>query len=108
MSARLSHPYVGVGRSDVFVTVDLNGVDVPGASRTPVNLALVIDRSGSMAGFKLQQAKMAARQLVSQLKATDRLAVVHYGGDVKSMDGVFCTEANKERLLRFIDNIWDE
>ncbi len=108
MSARLSHPYVGAGRSDLFVTVDLNGVDVPGASRSPVNLALVIDRSGSMSGFKLQQAKMAARQLVSQLKATDRLAIVHYGGDVKSMDGVFCTEANKEKLLRYIDNIWDE
>src|SRR5689334_6322714 len=46
MSARLSHPYVGVGLSDVFVTIDLNGVDVPGATRTPVNLALVIDRSG--------------------------------------------------------------
>jgi len=108
MSARLSHPYVGAGRSDLFVTVDLNGVDVPGQGRSPVNLALVIDRSGSMSGFKLQQAKMAARQLVSQLKATDRLAIVHYGGDVKSMDGVFCTEANKEKLLRYIDNIWDE
>ena len=108
MSARLSHPYVGAGTSDLFVTIDLNGVEVPGATRTPVNLALVIDRSGSMSGFKLQQAKMAARQLVSQLKATDRLAIVHYGGDVKSMDGVFCTETNKEKLLRYIDNIWDE
>jgi Ca-activated chloride channel homolog len=108
MSARLSHPYVGTGTSDVFVTIELNGVEVPGATRTPVNLALVIDRSGSMSGFKLQQAKMAARQLVSQLKPTDRLAIVHYGGDVKSMDGVFCTEANKEKLLRYIDNIWDE
>ncbi len=108
MSARLSHPYVGLGQSDVFVTVDLNGVDVPGATRSPVNLALVMDRSGSMGGYKLQQAKEAARQLVMQLKPTDRLAVVHFGGDVKSMDGVFCTPQNKEKLLRFIDNIWDE
>jgi Ca-activated chloride channel family protein len=61
-----------------------------------------------MNGFKLSQAKQAARQLVSQLKATDRLAIVHFGGDVKSMDGVFCTESNKEKLLRYIDNIWDE
>jgi Ca-activated chloride channel homolog len=108
MTARLSHPFVNVGRSDVFVTIDLTGVDVPGATRSPVNLALVLDRSGSMSGFKLQQAKQAARQLVSQLKATDRLAIVQFGGDVKSMDGVFCTEAGKEQLLRYIDNIWDE
>jgi Ca-activated chloride channel family protein len=108
MTARLSHPFVGVGTSDVFVTVDLNGVEVPGATRSPVNLALVLDRSGSMSGFKLSQAKQAARQLVSQLKPTDRLAIVHFGGDVKSMDGVFCTESNKEKLLRYIDGIWDE
>jgi Ca-activated chloride channel family protein len=108
MTARLSHPFVGVGQSDVFVTVDLNGVEVPGATRSPVNLALVLDRSGSMSGFKLSQAKQAARQLVSQLKPTDRLAIVHFGGDVKSMDGVFCTESNKEKLLRYIDGIWDE
>jgi Ca-activated chloride channel family protein len=108
MKARLSHPYVATGRSDVFVTVDLQGVEVPGSTRAPVNLALVIDRSGSMSGFKLQQAKQAARQLVSQLKDSDRLAIIHYGSDVRSLAGAFASEANKQRMLRFIDNIWDE
>ncbi len=108
LTARLSHPYVGTGRSDVFVTVDVQGVEVPGATRAPVNLALVIDRSGSMSGFKLNQAKQAARQLVSQLKGSDRLAIVHYGSDVKSMDGLLATEENKDRLLKYIDGIWDD
>jgi Ca-activated chloride channel family protein len=108
MTARLSHPFVGLGRQDVFLTVDLRAVEVPGARRAPVNLALVIDRSGSMSGFKLNQAKQAARQLVSQLTEADRLAIVHYGSDVKEMDGVMATPENKARLLAFIDGIWDD
>ena len=77
MTARLSHPFVSLGHQDVFATVDLRAQDVPGAARSSVNLALVIDRSGSMSGFKLNQAKQAARQLISQLSPTDRLAIVH-------------------------------
>jgi Ca-activated chloride channel family protein len=108
MTARLSHPFVGLGRQDVFVTVDLRAVEVPGAQRAPVNLALVIDRSGSMSGFKLEQAKQAARQLISQLTSADRLSIVHYGSDVKSMDGLLATPENKQRLLAFVDGIYDD
>lgn len=108
MTARLSHPLVGLGQQDVFATVDLRGVELPGARRSPVNLALVIDRSGSMSGFKLNQAKQAARQLVAQLGDEDRLAIVHYGSDVKSMAGLLATPANKEKLLAYIDGIWDD
>ena len=108
MEARLSHPFVAVGRQDVFVTVDVRGVEVPHAARAPVNLALVIDRSGSMSGFKLNQAKQAARQLVSQLTSDDRLVIVHYGSEVKSLEGLFATQENKGRMLSYIDGIWDE
>lgn len=108
MTSRLSHPFITLGRQDVFATIDLRAVEVPGAQRSPVNLALVIDRSGSMSGFKLNQAKQAARQLISQLQASDRLAIVHYGSDVKSLDGMFATEANKEKMLQYVDGIWDD
>ncbi len=108
MTGRLSHPYVGLGQSDVFLTVDLKAVDVAGALRAPLNLALVIDRSGSMSGFKLTQAKQAAKQLVSQLTANDRLSIVHYGSDVKSMAGAFATTENKERMLAYLEGIWDD
>ncbi len=108
MTGRLSHPYIGLGRSDVFLTVDLAAVDVANSARAPLNLALVLDRSGSMSGFKLTQAKQAAKQLVSQLTANDRLSIVHYGSDVKSMAGLFATTENKERMLSYIDGIWDD
>jgi Ca-activated chloride channel family protein len=108
MTSRLSHPYIPTGTSEIFATVDLTGAEVPGAKRSPVNLALVIDRSGSMSGYKLAQAKQAARHLVSLLREEDRLAIVHYGSDVKSLPSQPATPGNRERMLQYIDGIWDE
>lgn len=108
MTSRLSHPYITPGTADLFVTVDVSGVEVPGSRRTPVNLAVVIDRSGSMSGYKLQQAKQAARHLVGLLGPQDRLAIVHYGSDVKSQPSLPATPANREQMLQYIEGIWDD
>jgi Ca-activated chloride channel homolog len=50
----------------------------PEPTRRPLNLSLVIDRSGSIAGYPLQQAIQAAITLVQQLSAQDYLSVVVY------------------------------
>lgn len=108
LTSRLSHPYVPAGTSEVFATFDLSGAQVPGAQRSPVNLALVIDRSGSMSGYKLAQAKQAARHLIGLLNDQDRLAIIHYGSDVKSLPSLEATAANRERMFQYVDGIWDE
>lgn len=51
--------------------------------RRPLNLALVIDRSGSMSGTKLSYARKAARFLAGQLTAADRLAIVTFDDEVQ-------------------------
>lgn len=48
------------------------------AARPPVNLALVLDRSGSMTGQKLEKAKEAAVQAVHRLGARDVVSIVTY------------------------------
>ena len=46
--------------------------------RPPLNLALVLDRSGSMQGQPIAEAKRCAYYIVDKLTAQDRLALVAY------------------------------
>ena len=46
--------------------------------RAPVNLAIVLDRSGSMKGEKIKQAKKAAINAVRQLEPNDIVSIVIY------------------------------
>lgn len=46
--------------------------------RAPVNLAIVLDRSGSMSGAKLDIAKRAVEEAIGRLEPDDRFSVVVY------------------------------
>lgn len=52
--------------------------DTPVSARRNLNLSLVIDRSGSMAGASLHHALKAAESVVDQLEPNDTLSVVVY------------------------------
>lgn len=56
-------------------TPSLPGVSTSGP-RAPLNLCLVLDRSGSMEGAPLEYAKQACNQLVDLLAPTDILSIV--------------------------------
>jgi Ca-activated chloride channel family protein len=74
--------------------------------RTPLNISIVIDRSGSMAGSKLQNAKQAASYIVDQLSSNDYLSLVIYDG---SVDVLQYTTAviNKQTIKNKIESITD-
>jgi Ca-activated chloride channel family protein len=62
----------------VHVMLELTAPAAPEAQRRPLDLVLVLDRSGSMAGDPLDAVKAATQQLLRRLGADDRLAVVAF------------------------------
>ncbi len=46
--------------------------------RTPTDLVVILDRSGSMDGAKIEDARAAIRELIAQLDGDDRFALVTY------------------------------
>ncbi|NMC55579.1 MAG: VWA domain-containing protein [Chloroflexi bacterium] len=74
--------------------------------RTPLNLALVIDRSGSMSGEKLSYVRQAALHVIDLLDERDRAALVAYDDQVSLLcPSVEVTSANKTMLRNQVQEI---
>jgi Ca-activated chloride channel family protein len=65
-----------------IVKVSLGGCRPSEARRAPVNLALVIDKSGSMGGEKIVRAREAALEAVRRLSADDLVSLIVYDDGV--------------------------
>jgi Ca-activated chloride channel family protein len=85
MRARADRQFIRPNdRSHRFVLVELLAPPATQARRRPpVNLAFVIDRSGSMSGQKLELAKSAVLEAIERLDGRDRFSVVVYDDDVQ-------------------------
>lgn len=69
-----------------IIKIALDGVKQPRRElRPPVNLALVIDRSGSMGGEKIVQAREAAIEAVRRLAPDDIVSVIAYDTEVETL-----------------------
>lgn len=66
----------GVARMELVIAATSEPAVVH--SRKPTDLMVVLDRSGSMSGEKIEQARAAVLQLASQLGPQDRFALVTY------------------------------
>ncbi|MGH7514654.1 MAG: vWA domain-containing protein [Gemmatimonadales bacterium] len=70
--------------------------------RAPINVSLVLDRSGSMSGAPLEAAKGAAARFASFLGPQDRIAVVVFDDGVRTIFGPAAggSEAAAEAIAR--------
>lgn len=65
-----------------YLKISLVGYPRPLEKRSPINLALVIDRSSSMSGDRIERARDAAILAVNMLDSNDTLSVVTYDSGV--------------------------
>ncbi|NLI77404.1 MAG: VWA domain-containing protein [Candidatus Riflebacteria bacterium] len=88
-----------------YLKIGMTGFPMADArERTPVNLAIVLDRSGSMQGEKLQHAKQAAIAAIDRLNREDIVAVVAYDSDVRVL--VPATKVTDKRsIFRAIEEL---
>ncbi|MCC6699262.1 MAG: VWA domain-containing protein, partial [Candidatus Hydrogenedentes bacterium] len=72
------------GKQTAYLRVALTGQPLPSAEkRTPVNVAIVVDRSGSMQGEKIYAAREAAKMAVDRLRPDDIVSIVAYQSTVE-------------------------
>lgn len=106
MKAELGSPIVLSGQKDkAFLKVALEGFKLDKkADRTPANIAIVLDRSGSMNGEKLIRAKEAATLAVELLDENDILSIIGYDTTVEIL--VPATKvSDKQSIKRAIANL---
>jgi Ca-activated chloride channel homolog len=84
LSVDTSHPVLLAGsKQTAYLKVGLAGLQIAtGTERAPVNVAIVLDRSGSMSGEKIRRAKEAAIMAIDRLDANDIVSVVAYNQNV--------------------------
>ena len=82
------------------VKVGLTGAALPAGDRPAVNLALVLDRSGSMQGDRIAKAREAAIAAVNRLDERDYVSVVVFDDRIDVLAGAqTASEANKAAIV---------
>jgi Ca-activated chloride channel family protein len=108
LSANLDRRYVPAGQpAERYLRLQLEAPErILSTRRLPLNLALVIDRSGSMAGIKLDKAREAVVFCLRHLAPTDRVAVVAYDHEVRVVSpSRLLTSDAKSKLINEVQAI---
>ncbi len=84
LDVSLANPVLVEGKKQTtYLKIGLTGFEMKGdAQRTPANVAIVLDKSGSMQGDKIKKAREAALMVLDQLNSKDIVSVVAYDNNV--------------------------
>ena len=99
LNVQLAKPVLEAGKKQTtFVKVGMTGFELPTETdRAPVNVSIVLDKSGSMGGQKIVQAREAAKMAIGRLNSDDIVSVVLYDSTVKVL--VPATKVSDKRSI---------
>lgn len=66
-----------------YLLIDIKPVQGNKTARAPLNLCLVIDRSASMKGQKIENVKLAIHHIINQMNETDFLSLVSFNEEAE-------------------------
>lgn len=90
---------------DVLVRVQAPDSPEEGSGpRSPLHLAVVLDRSGSMSGRPLEEAKRCAAAIIERLQPADRVALVAYDNYARVVHPL-ATVTDRNHIRRSIEGI---
>lgn len=95
------------GDGATHLLVEVEAPRVERGTRPPLNVALVLDRSGSMAGEKLANAVAASRRFVEGLADGDRVALVVYDSTVETLVPSTGVEGGRRRVAEALSRVRD-
>ncbi|MDZ4859352.1 MAG: VWA domain-containing protein [Candidatus Hydrogenedentes bacterium] len=113
IEASLGTPVMLAGGGTAYLRVAMTGQEIKDEkSRAPLNVSIVIDRSGSMQGEKIESAKRAAKAAIERLRPNDIVSVIAYETTVNIVQGATRIDselgkasAMREQIFSAIDQI---
>lgn len=78
------------------------------SSKPATNVVFAIDRSGSMGGIPMEQAKRGAKACLTGLDKGDRFTMVSFDSSIDVLSDMLlpATKENIEKAMKFIDRVY--
>ena len=107
LEADLGQSLLPAGKSGpVYLRLSLKSLAGPKSEkRTPINATIVIDRSGSMQGDRIEAAKEGARVALKRLSDSDKVSLVAYNHGVEVLSPAAPLRESRDKLIKAINGL---
>jgi Ca-activated chloride channel family protein len=108
LACTLNKPYLPVLKTQqlAYVYVEIKAAEGVIGVQAPLNISLVLDKSGSMEGAKIKSLRQAAKNAIDLLDPGDQVSIIAFSDRVHTV-AASTTAADKDKLKRQIDRIRD-
>ena len=108
LDARLNSPFISESGGTTYLQLSVTTADISVRSeRKPMNLSIVLDRSGSMSSEnKMGYAKQAFLSLIDQLQSHDILSVIVYDDEINVVRKARRVGREKSSIKHLVEEIY--